>query len=255
MNMVRLLVLGLGFAGSLLFTAAFIASWTSEHFISQAAREVIRYRVAEEINEKIDALGADFLVEKAKIALKEKAQEIDQLKLILKSKVPELVAAVANQMADPNCPCRKWAPESFRNFVLALLTDATQAQNRLTDLIKTKYLEVEAQLTREFRIFTGTNALACLLLVLATLFKTGARIHLLPPALILLIATGVTSYFYLFNQDWLHTIVFGDYVGLAYAAYLVFVFACLVDIVLNRARITVAVVDGVFGGLFSLSPC
>lgn len=255
MKALRFFVLLFGLAGSLLFTGAFISSWTTPHFISKTAREVIRYRVAQEMNEKVEALGAEFLVEKAKILMKDKADEIDRLKLFLKAKIPELVAMIANQMADPDCPCRKWTPEPLRYVLLAMLADATQMQERLAGLIKTKYLETEAQLTREFRIFTGTNAVAFVLLTLAVLIRRRAGLHFLPLGLVLLLATLVTSYFYLFNQNWLHTIVFGDYVGFAYAAYLVFVFACLGDIVLNRARVTVAALDGIFGGLLSFSPC
>lgn len=255
MNIVRAVVLCLGFAGGLIFTAAFIASWMTPHFISKTAREVIRYRVAQEVNEKVEALGAEFLVDKAKILMKDKADEIGRLKLLLKAKIPELVAMVANQMADPKCPCRKWTPEPLRNVLLAMLADATQMQDRLAGLIKTKYLEVEAQLTREFRIFAGTNALAFVLLTLAVLIRRRAGLHFLPVGLMLFLATLVTSYFYLFNQNWLHTIVFGDYVGFAYAAYLAFVFACLWDILLNYARITAAVLDAIFGAIFHVAPC
>lgn len=255
MNIIRALILCLGLAGSLLFTGAFIASWATPHFIGKTAREVIRYRVAQEVDEKVEALGAEFLVDKAKILMKDKADEIGRLKLLLKAKIPELVAMVANQMADPKCPCRKWTPEPLRHVLLSLLADATQMQDRLAGLIKTKYLEVEAQLTREFRIFTGTNALAFVLLTLAVLIRRRAGLHFLPVGLVLFLATLVTSYFYLFNQNWLHTIVFGDYVGFAYAGYLAFVFACLWDILLNYARITAAVLDAIFGAIFHVAPC
>jgi hypothetical protein len=135
------------------------------------------------------------------------------------------------------------------------MADATQLQDRLIELIKTKYLEVEAKLTREFRIFTGTNALAFLLMTVTALVRRRAGLHFLPVGLVLLLATLVTSYFYLFNQNWLHTIVFADYVGLAYAAYLLFVFAALGDILLNRGRITMMVLDAVLAPITHLSPC
>lgn len=108
---------------------------------------------------------------------------------------------------------------------------------------------------REYRIFTGTNALAFLLLTVAVFIRRRAGVHFLPVGLILLLATGVTSYFYLFNQNWLHTIVFGDYVGFAYAAYLGFVFAALGDILLNRARVTTAVLDVVLAPFTVVTPC
>lgn len=255
MKLIRLLALCLGVAGSVVFTGAFVASWTSEHFIGETACEVVRYRVAQETNEKVEALGADFLVEKAKVLFKEKAEQIELLKLALKAKLPEIVAGVAKQMADPKCPCRKWTPEPVRNVLLAMLADASQVQDRLAGLIKTKYLEVEAQVTREYRIFTGTNALAFMLLTVAVLVRRRAGLHFLPVSLVLLLATLVTSYFYLFNQNWLHTIVFGDYVGFAYSAYLAFVFAALGDILLNRARITSRVLDTILAPFTLVSPC
>lgn len=255
MKLIRLLALCLGVAGSVIFAGAFAASWTSEHFIGETAREVIRYRVAQEMSEKVDALGADFLVDKAKVLFKEKAREIKLLKLALKSKLPEIVTVIAHQMADPRCPCRKWTPEPVRNVLMAMLADATQIQDRLAGLIKTKYLEVEAQLTREYRIFTGTNALAFLLLTVAVLVRRRAGLHFLPVGLVLLLSTLVTSYFYLFNQNWLQTIVFGDYVGFAYSAYLGFVFAALGDILLNRARVTTAVLDVILAPFTAISPC
>lgn len=245
MNIVRLAVLCLGLIGSVIFIGAFAASWVTPHFISKTAREVIRYRVAQEMNEKIDALGAEFLVEKAKILTKDKADEIERIKLLVKAKVPELVAVIANQMRDPDCPCRKWTPEPFRNFLLAMMADAGQAQERLAGLIKSKYLEVETKITREFRIFTGTNAVAFILLVLAVLVRPMAQIQLLPSAVILFAATVLCSYFYLFNQNWLHTIVFSDYVGFAYAAYLAVVFALLWDILRNNARVTEIVLNAI----------
>ena len=57
------------------------------------------------------------------------------------------------------------------------------------------------------------------------------------PAFVLVGAVLLAGGLYLFNQDWLHTIVFGDYLGLGYAAYLALVAAMLADIAFNRARV------------------
>lgn len=103
----------------------------------------------------------------------------------------------------------------------------SQAQQRLTTLIRSEYMETANQLTREFRIFTGTNAVVFALLIVAVVVRPQARLQLVPVALVLMIAAVVTAYLYLFNQNWLHTLVFSDYVAFAYLGYLGISFAFL----------------------------
>src|SRR5256885_15548500 len=75
---------------------------------------------------------------------------------------------------------------------------------------------------REFRIFTASNALVFLALTSVTARRRRAGLQLALPAIVLVTASAVTATLYLFAQDWLHTIVFGSYIGLAYMAYLAF---------------------------------
>ena len=51
-------------------------------------------------------------------------------------------------------------------------------------------------------------------------------------------AVTATSAIYLLNQDWLHAVVYSDYVGFAYLGYLALASALLADVVFNRARAT-----------------
>ena len=115
-------------------------------------------------------------------------------------------------------------------------------------------MEVAEKLTREFRIFTGTNALIFALLGIAAFFKRGAGLHLVLPALALVLAATVTGYIYLFNQDWLHTILFSDYVGFTYLIYLSIVFAFLCDVLFNRARVTTQLLNSI-GSNIQVLPC
>ncbi len=111
---------------------------------------------------------------------------------------------------------------------------------------------------REFRVFTGSNAIAFALLGVVTLLRRNATLQLALPAVVLAGAVVVTGSLYLFNQNWLHTIVFGEYVGLAYAAYLAGVALLLADVVFNRARITTRMVNVVLqsvGSAVHALPC
>jgi hypothetical protein len=62
-----------------------------------------------------------------------------------------------------------------------------------------------------------------------------AGLQLVLPTVVLLGAAGLAGYLYLFNQDWLHTIIFSEYVGLGYFVYLALAVALLTDVLFNRA--------------------
>jgi hypothetical protein len=111
---------------------------------------------------------------------------------------------------------------------------------------------------REFRIFTSANAIVFALLGITALIRRKAGMQLVLPAVVLVGAAVIVAGFYLFNQDWFHTILFNDYVGFGYFAYLGVAVAFLADIAFNHARVTTQLVNGFFsaiGAAFSAVPC
>ena len=74
--------------------------------------------------------------------------------------------------------------------------------------------------------------------------------QLLLVAATVLSAALVVGGFYLFKQDWLHTLVFGSYVGWSYAAYLAAVTGLFADILFNEARVCANLLN-----LFAVPPC
>ena len=78
------------------------------------------------------------------------------------------------------------------------------------------------------------------------------------PSALLLTSTLICSFFYVFEQNWLLTIIYDDYLGFAYLGYLGVVFLFLCDIVLNYARITSAIINAILniiGSAAYVSPC
>jgi hypothetical protein len=68
----------------------------------------------------------------------------------------------------------------------------------------------------------------------------------------------VVGWFYLFRQDWLHAILFSDYVGLTYFAWLAAPALLLGDVLLNRGRISGHLLNAgssVAGSALSVLPC
>ena len=253
MPLLRATVFALGLIGALLFGSAWLASLVAPNWVEQIGRELVRQEVQKRVGQKIDALDQSALVGLARRYGGEQAARAERATRQLREQLPAKVAAVTAQMRDKDCTCRRAIEERLEAGLLADLADATRLQQRVGGLVRTQYMHTAAQLVREFRIFTGTNALVFALLAAAVLWRPRANIHLLPAAAVLVLAAGVTGYLYLFNQNWLHTVVFGSYVGWAYLAWLGVAAALLGDVCLNRGRVVGNVLSSV--GDFSVAPC
>lgn len=245
MSTLRTLLVAVSILGTLLFGAAFFTSLANPGYVEEIAKNIIRHEVEKKVHAKVDALDEKFLAVKAGAMIQKHAQEAEQARRQLREKVPERIAAVIAEMRNLDCECRRKIENQARAGLEWRIAKAAQAQERLTALIRSQYMEVATRLTREFRIFTGANALVFALLGVAVWARRSAGWHLVPAALVLVVAAVVTGYLYLFQQNWLHTVLFSDYVGWAYFAYLGAVFALLGDVVLNRARVTIKMLNSI----------
>jgi hypothetical protein len=256
--MVRQALVAVGFAGAALFGVAFVLSYLDPLLIERAAREVVRLEVEKRVGEKVDELTDSTVMQMALKALGKSAAEIETTKREISQAVPQKVAEVIANMLKVDCECRqrlKNLAEKHHNEKLSALT---QVQARLTHFVESAYAKVSTQLLREFRIFTGANAMVFALLAIVSFRRRAAAIQLILPALVLLGAAAVTGYLYLFGQDWLHTILFSQYVGLAYFGYLSLAIVLLADVVFNRARVCTSVINGALdtvGSGIEILPC
>jgi ABC-type multidrug transport system fused ATPase/permease subunit len=236
-----------GAVGLAFFALAFLASIVSPGYVEQVAKNIIRYEVEKKVHEKVEAIDTHFLTKKAEVFAQAYTDDITRVRGQLAQQLPARIAEVVAQMRNLDCECRKKIETNIREGFEWRITRASAAQERLTTLIRSRYMETASQLTREFRIFTGTNAIVFALLLIAILFKRQAGLHLLPTAFVLLLAATVTAYLYLFNQNWLHTLVFSDFVGFAYIGYLG-----------GAARVTTEVLNALFsaaGSAVQVVPC
>ncbi len=245
---VRPLVLAIALVGSMFFGALFAVSLAQPTWVEHQARELIRQQIERKTGEKIAALDARFLDGKARALLHDREREIAAVRGALTDGLPARIAAIAAEMGIPECACRR----RYQERMELKLGTLQQMQAQLSDLIRTQYLETVGQLLRELRIFSGANALAFALLGVAALRRPAARLQLLPAAATLLLATAAASAVYLFGQNWLHTIVFGDYVGWALLGYIALVYAWLCDLLFNRAQVSAHLLSSAGG---SVSPC
>jgi hypothetical protein len=254
----RRFLLILGILGSAAFGLAFVISLFNPLLVERAAREVIRIEVEHRVSGKIDGLSNSKISTFAAKALGKTEAELEAAKQELKQQVPQKVANVVADMLNADCPCRKRLVEASVSAQQEKIKSLANVRDRLVNLIETAYASVTASLLKEFRIFTAANGLAFLALTLVTYFRQIAALQLALPAVVLIGAVGITGSLYLFNQNWLHTIVFGQYVGLAYFGYLGLAMVFLADVIFNRARITTKFINtalNLVGSVIQAVPC
>lgn len=258
MVIARRLAWVVGSLGFAVFAAAFVASCASPGWVEQVARQAIRKEVEQRVHEKVAALDSRFLARQAQVLARGHADEMEQARRMLEQQLPERLAQVIAEMQNLDCECRSRVEAGIRGGLQGQIATATAARERLTELIRSNYLDTATQVLREFRIFTGTNALVFGLLLVALVLQRKAGLHLLPAAALLLAAGLGTAYLYLFHQNWLHTLVFNDFVGWGYLAYLGVAFAFLSDVVFNRAHITAQLLTlllEALGSAIEVVPC
>lgn len=215
-RLLRRLVAILGFGGGLLFAAAFVTSYVNPGLVEHHARLAIQAEIGERVDVQLDRLEGSRLSAVARRLVGQSRAEADELRRKLREGLPRKIAGVVAQMQRLDCPCRAQVERNVTNWFEAGIRYQEGLQARLEALIRSQYMEVAEKVLREFRIFTGVNALVFLLLGIAVVVKRKAGVHLLPAAGVLAAASVAVGYFYLFEQDWLHTLLFGDYVGFWY---------------------------------------
>lgn len=254
----RRTILAIGLLGTALSTVVLLLSFLNPLVIERAAREIVRIEVERRVGEKIDTLSNSRLTALAQKALGKTDEEFEAAKRALTQDVPRKVANVVADMLDADCECRRRLVRYATKAHQDRLTTLGRVREDLVSFIESAYSTVTANLMRELRIVTASNAAAFALLSLLAYLRRGASLQLLVPTVVLVGAVAITLSLYLFSQNWLHTILYGQYVGWGYAAYLIAVGACLADVLINRARVTTKVVNALLnavGSTLQAIPC
>ncbi len=252
--------------GILLFAPIFAFTFLDASVIERSASGFIEWKLGEEANQKIDAIQVPknskleaLMGDKAKELLAKTEAEIEKIKIQLKSDLPSILADELAKLRNLDCECRKKWEKVFEQGLLSQLSSLDIQKQRLIEFSRAKYMDIVTQLTRDVRIFLGSNLTVFILMLLVSLLKPNAVRHLFLPAGLLFVSTIICSYFYLFEQNWFFTILYNDYTGYGFVAYLALVFLVLCDITFNRGRITTEVINGILNALgraaSNLSPC
>lgn len=249
-------------SGVAVFAFFFALTFHTPAWVEEFAADFIEKKVSKRVDTAIDSVqppaGTGALSRAASAIYAKNEEKIEQYRESLRQKVHERMADAIAEVRDLDCDCRdKWAMwlKQGTETEIRLLQKANQG---ITDFIQSTYASVTVGLQRDIRIFTSANGLVFLLILAVVIGKPEACLQLFVPAVLAASATLICSYFYIFKQDWLLTIIYNDYLGFTYLAYLGIVFGLLCDIMLNRARVTTEIVNTILsavGSVASAGPC
>ena len=264
--MKRVSLRGFGVLGIFIFVPLFLFTFADPQLIETSAKSFVEWKLNSETNKKIDSVQLPpenrfekLLGNKAKELRKEAETKLAKLKQQLKDDAPSILAAEIAKMRNLDCECRKKWKNKIRESIELNIVSLEKAKSKLIDFSQMKYMQIVEKLTLDIRIFLGTNSVIFIFLMLVSFFKPQAILHLFLPGILMMISTIICSYFYIFEQNWFYTIIYNDYTGLGFLAYLMLVFAILCDIAFNKARVTTEILNGIFnaigGAVSSFSPC
>ena len=241
-----------------LFGMLFAITYASKGTIETAAKGFVKHQIEKEVRQKGMAISESSVADKARSMASKLGLDAEKVEANLKDGLPDKIASVIAAMCGYDCEKKKAVSQSIAAGYLDKLKGMAVAQGTLAQVIKGKYVEIVGNLKFDLRIFLGSNAAMFLILLLVSFFKPKAVVHLFFPAMLLLLATVISSSIYIFGQDWFYTIIYNDYMGFAYLAYLGIIFAFLMDVVFNAGQVTTGIINAIadaIGSSFSVVSC
>lgn len=245
-------------AGLLLFGSLFALTFGVPDALEKSAKQFVQAQITANISERLRDSKLGGVAAKAGALAERLGFDQDALQKDLQQRLPEYIAKAMAKLCGYDCEQRKLLAQSITRDYFDRIRKLQIGRNTLGQIVQGHYLEIVGQLRTDLRIFLGCNALLFLLMLFVSWAKPAATAHLLLPAALLLLATLVASSIYVFGQNWFYTILYNDYMGWTYALYTGLIFGFLLDIVINRARLTTDLINQALsslGSLDSVSPC
>ena len=248
----------IGLIGLILFGLFFSITFLSPEKVEESAKGFVKSKIEAEFRQKQQAIKDSTVTEAALNIAGKLGLEKEKIQSRLDDNLPEKIATIITSMCGYDCEKKKALTKSITSNYLERIKSIKIAESTLSDIVKGKYIEIVSDLKLDLRIFLGCNLMMFLILLVISFAKPKAVAHLFLPGLLLLVATILSSVMYIFGQDWFYTILYNDYMGFGYLAYLAVIFAFLMDISFNGSKITTEIINGILnaiGSAFSVMPC
>lgn len=248
----------IGLLGVLLFGVLFSITFLSPAAVEESVKGFVKYQIEKEVRAKQQAVSQSVVADRALDIAEKFAFERGKIQEELDNGLPDRIASIIGSMCGYDCEKKKALAQSITSGYLDRIKRIQNAESTLSDIVKSKYIEIVGNLKVDLRIFLGSNFVMFFILLAVSFVKPNAIAHLFLPGLLLLVATVLSSLIYIFGQDWFYTILYNDYMGFGYLVYIAVIFGALVDISFNKARVITEIINGVanaIGSAFSVVPC
>lgn len=256
MDWLRKVILAVSLAGLLFSGSGLAVTFVDDRLFEDMTRKLVTWQVERKVRDLATLPPAE--EGGALAAMRNKlADSVELSERLLGTDLPERIAERTAAL----CVCQlgiEDREEQQRRFEAAKDRIATKIRaglaggaaltgiqiETLDDLIAGYYTETVDGLKRDLRVFFGSN-LALYAIVGLGVVLSSVGVALVAPASLLLLGTFASSGLYLFGQNWLATILFNSWTGYWYLAWVAFITAFLVDVFLNRARVTLRILSSI----------
>ncbi|MBL8516252.1 MAG: hypothetical protein JNM76_04695 [Betaproteobacteria bacterium] len=248
----------IGPAGLALSATLLAVTFMSDDAVERAAQAFVKYRIELEAREQFGK-AAQSDTGKAALQLQQRYHiDIATARQAMDDKLPDRIAEVIAAMCRLDCQKKAGVRTSVAAGYQQQIVDSKRRIATLSRFVEDRYLTLVANLTRDVRIFLGSNALLFAFVTFLAWMKPQASIQLTLPGLLLCVSTLASAAMYVFGQNWFFTLLNNDFVGFGYFGYASVLFAFLCDIALNHARISTQIMNAFFqavGATMHAIPC
>jgi hypothetical protein len=233
--------------GLFLFGSVFLFTYNVPKVAEIAAQDFVKYKVKEEIKELIGS-------------------EKMQRRLSLFCKMSKKLGSTTNK----DSVLQKTESE-FSNLVEVIyLSYIREKVEKISQLSEFKYIEkikinktslktiatekyhsTSQNLRNDVRIFSACNSILFLFLLILSFTRPKTLKALFIPAMLLLLATVLSTLIYIFGQNWIYVLLSDSYMGYGYLIYIAVIFFFLCDIAFLEGRFTAFVVELILNSLSS----
>lgn len=232
--------------GFLVFAAAFAALLLAPAALERRAREYVVERMRGEAVKRYPGLGAISRFEEARGQLR---AQVARAQEYLQSEEPDIIGLWLASLCKHDCGDRAAKAAAIARTVRegerSAIGRLEATFEKLKGWAQGRYDGLIGELVRDLRIFTGTNAVLLLLAFVAARSTEAPRGVLTTISALLIGASALGVWGYVFAQNWVQTIIFADYTGAAYAVWMAVILVVELDVVFNKARLVRGVVDGI----------
>jgi hypothetical protein len=239
--------------GLFLFGSVFLCTYHVPKVVEISAQDYLKDKVEEEV---LDILKHEKLQSSVKLAKAISSHlgletNQDSVRKMVEESIPDLVesALAYQQSLDQKKGLMPKLALSTRSYFSKMKIGDKQ----LKLIIQEKYKSTTDNLKADIRIFSGSNFILFSLLLILALSKAKRLKALFVPAMLLLLATILSTLIYIFGQNWIYVLMSNNYMGFGYLIYVAVIFFFLCDIAFFEATFTQIVLDIIFRFLEALS--